>query len=245
MIAELALTKNSFYNIFPVSSVIVVHTFYMTRLYLIAAVLLFSMLACKKSKQPGTPATTAFKDTSGSFVQVDSFPLTIGNMWVYDNGDTIRAVADTMIGGARAVKLVKSNAGFTVAVYCANRTGGCYIVASKVRNAFIGFTVCPFSTSSDSVLVVPDTATLLAKLPVDTSASWEAHVPEYPTFTRRWTSYVTVHNAAGTFDCIKNTGDFTYADYFSRKGIVRYYIQPICFMGPCPPFVTNLVYVNF
>ncbi len=69
-------------------------------------ILLACCLACKKSHTNSNvhyPVGPTYPDTAGTAVRIDSFPLKVGNMWVYDNEDTLRAVSDTVINGMYAI----------------------------------------------------------------------------------------------------------------------------------------------
>jgi hypothetical protein len=215
----------------------------MKKPHLIILILIVFGLSCtKKSKVTSNGAP---QDPPGPAIQLSSYPLNVGNMWVYDNGDTIRAVADTTIGGMNATKMVKTNKRYSAIFFCANTEDGFYVVASNWTHALEGFT-CPIDAGSgggpDILLATPPV--LFAKYPIDTANAWDAHVPGYNHFMRQWNGYFTVSTRAGKFNCARmSTGMYT--EYYSSKGLVQTVEYDQCDIAPCPVIVTKLIYVNF
>ena len=200
----------------------------------------FGSTACKKHNN--SPATSSETDVPGPAIQLNSFPLKPGNMWVYDSGDTIRVVADTVINGVAATKLTKNNAHYSLAVYCTNLPDGLHMLAANSSNAFETLTVPVLDDPAP--LVVPDPSVQFTKLPVSLDGSWEAHIPNMKYSTRQWVKYVTVTTPAGTFNCVKMSAGY-FDEYYSDKGIIKRVDHPECFAAPCPDMITKLVYVNF
>ncbi len=187
-------------------------------------------------------------DVPGPAVQLNSFPLIVGHMWVYDNGDTIRVVKDTTIGGMAAFKVTKTNSGFIGNMYYANLSDGLHLLATNWTFAYsFGLTgpISPDFGLRDSLLY-PDATFLELKFPATLGTSWE------PVFTttssyrimKQWDKYVKVTTKAGTFNCIKLESNYL-TEYWSEKGLIKVAETVECLVGPCPPLYTHLVYVNF
>ena len=211
----------------------------------ISVFLAVACLGCKPGKDTQVSKTTSPTDTPGPVISLNSFPLTVGNMWVYDNGDTIRAVTDTTIGGITATKLVKRNGNYTAAIYCANQADGMHVLGSNWKFGFEELTGPLYSGSeAGDTVQYPNPSILMIKLPVAITNSWDVHIAGYEHFRRQWVSYVTVTTPAGTFKCVKmTTPDLN--EYYSDKGLVQTVGITECLVAPCPVFVTKLVYVNF
>ena len=202
-------------------------------------------LGCKPGKDTQVSKNTTQTDIPGPVISLSNFPLTVGNMWVYDNGDTLRAVADTTIGRITATKLVKKNGTYTAAIYCANLADGMHIIGSNWKYGFEELTGPLFAGyEAADTIEYPAPSILMMKLPVNTGLSWEANVPGFEHFQRQWLGYVTVTTPAGTFNCVKmNTANEN--EYYSNKGLVQTIEATECLVAPCPVFTIKLVYVNF
>lgn len=208
------------------------------------AYLIFLLIsACTHDKKSATIDKND-DDKAGPVIQPGAYPLATGHMWIYDNGDTIKAVSDTTINGIYATKLVKTNGNYKAAVYCANMTEGLCIVATNWKRFFNTFTY-PYSPEDtiSSTLIIPDAPILMEQLPVDNS-SWTVQVPTYVNYHRQWMGYVTTTTPAGTFDCVKLRTDAHY-EYYSSKGLVKTEDIITCITAPCPLPKTKLVYINF
>lgn len=211
-------------------------------------VFLFSFLlfsGCKKNHQATgndqSSNKTDITETAGPVIQLSSFPLKVGNMWAYENEDTVRIVSDSIINGIRALKVLKTNHSFVEVSYFANQPDGFYQLGTTSEyHAFenaSGF----IPNNSTNFLSTP---VLLAKFPVDTSNRWNSNDLSYKNDFGQWKKYVTIATKAGKFDCIMLTRN-RMIEYYSVKGLVRTIEQVDCIMAPCPGISTNLVYVNF
>lgn len=217
----------------------------MNKIIIIAIAFFIGLGACTRDKEIKLD-TPADADKAGPEIRMDSFPISVGHIWAYDNGDTVRAVKDTSINGVRAVKMVKTNGQYSAAVYYANLSDGLHIVATNWKPFFKEITY-PF-TQSDTVssrLIIPDEPVLVAKLPIVAANHWSITIPAGSVNqTRQWMGFVTVTTTAGTFDCAKlYTG--TCYEYYSSKGIVQTADIINCITTPCPQPKVKLVYMNF
>lgn len=205
--------------------------------------LLVVFAACRHKDTSTDTVVTTTADVPGPPIALGEYPLAVGHMWVYDSGDTIRAVADTVINGMTVTKLTKTNTHYTHTVFCVNKPDGLYMVAANFANAFLSLMNPAYDVPLDT-LKIPDTAVRFTRLPVNIGAIWEAHIPNMRNSERMWIGFVTTTTLAGKFNCVKlNAG---YCDeYYSEKGLVKQVDHIECFVGPCPEMSTKLVYVNF
>lgn len=208
-------------------------------LYLLS-VIIMALPACKKHSQPQNNNPLA--ETAEPVIQFDSLPLKADRMWVYDNGDTMLVTSDTMVAGSMMKKIVVSNHSAKHILYCTSSAEGVYLWGTNGM---------PYTFIAPSGAAVNDTVTWfttpirLLKYPAYTGDSWPTNEPHMANSRRKWLAYASISNAAGMFDCIKLTGYNATEYYDAGKGLVRVVVQPECFTTPCPPFVTNLVYINF
>ncbi len=164
-------------------------------------------------------------------------------MWVYDNGDTLRVITDTIINGMTAEKLVKTNRASVEISYYANQPTGLYLLGTNARPYSLEN---PYGGFGTEALTIFSTPMLLVKYPVIFNDEWSTNEPGAPYSRRSWVSFVSITNSIGTFNCAKlNSVDGHAIEYYSDKGLIRAINQPECFTTPCPPIVTNLIYVNF
>ncbi len=96
----------------------------------------FAIGACKKN--PAKTATELPPDVPGPAIQIDSFPLHVGNQWVYEvvranssitTTAVMTAVSDTLVDSIRLTKLAGDRPQFTLALndcYYANLDSGMY-----------------------------------------------------------------------------------------------------------------------
>lgn len=182
-------------------------------------------------------------DIPGPEIQLHNFPLNQGNMWVYDNGDTIRVISDTTINGEKAKKLTKNNSNYSFDFYCTNRHDGLYMLAATSITAFSSLCLPP--TDNNTALQVLSTPVQLTKLPVIIADNWTANIPNRNNTTRGWEKYATVICRADSFNCLKTRLSDNIDEYYYEKGIAQFVIQPLCISAPCPPTVIKLLYVNF
>ena len=220
---------------------------------MICSVMLMALVStsCRK-KMPvmGTDPNGYEIDIPGPAIQLNSFPLTVGHMWVYDNGDTIRVVKDTTIGGIDAFKITKTNSGHTGRIYYANMSDGLHLLATSWPNAYSAGITAPLypDVATKDSLLYPDSSFLALKLPAAIANSWVPVFTATSSFMvqKTWDSYVKVTTKAGTFNCVKlkSNGGY-YTEYYSDKGLIKVAEEVNCFTSPCPPLYTYLVYVNF
>ncbi len=217
----------------------------MRKLPFILAMFILPCMACKHDSFKPTSNITDVPDPTGPAITLSNFPLTIGNMWVYDNGDTMRAVSDSTINGVAVTRLVVSNSGHQASFYCANKADGFYIVASNMKYDF-NYLTCPLSgiLNVTDTLQVPAPSVLYAKYPIDTATQWNPHNPGWVNAQKQWMGYYVVTTPAGTFNCVAlNSGGLI--EYYSSKGLVKTKEIIECITGPCPPLTEKLIYVNF
>ncbi len=214
-------------------------------------VFLFSILllpGCEKNHQaPGNGKSTNTNNTdntqtTGPVIQLSSFPLKVGNVWAYENEDTIMVVSDTIINGIQAIKVLKTNHGHAEVSYYANQPDGLYQLGTTAD--YHDFENALGMTIPNATVKFFTTPILIAKFPVDTTTRWNSYDPSYKNDSGQWSEYVTITNKAGKFDCIALTRNRV-TEYYSVKGLVRITEQVDCIMAPCPGITTNLVYVNF
>ena len=204
--------------------------------------LLGTLLACAcTNRHGGDQITTTSDETPGPVVQLHSFPLLVGHVWVYDNGDTLQAVSDTVINGSTAVKMVKINGTATEVSYYTNTSAGFYQAGT---NSLYHALENPMGFIIDSPKFFSEPI-LLAQFPADTGVSWSSHDPAYEYYSRKWASYVTISAKAGKFNCIELISNSGAIEYYSDKGLVRVKTTVECFVAPCPTPTTTLVWTNF
>lgn len=215
---------------------------FMKLLCLLWSLLLFSP-ACKKKRTTLAGNNGPLTEVPGPAIQLDHFPLKTGNMWVYDNGDTLRVTMDTMINGMAAQKLERRNRTNATISYYANNPDGLYLLGTNARPYSLLVPNGGFSYEPMTIFSAP---MLIARYPVSFNNEWNTNEPNAPYARRKWMNYVSITNAAGTFNSAKlSTVGGNLTEYYSDKGLVRVILQPQCFAAPCPPMVANLVYVNF
>ncbi len=206
---------------------------------------LFLFSACGKKSTP-TPVPHYIgpyvNDTLGPVIQLDSFPLKVGNMWVYDNGDTIRAVSDTIINGNHAVRVIRNNDVQSVIMYFANMPGGFYQISGYSRFPGFAYSSVMSLNSTDDSLILYQTPAYLANFAADTDVLWNS----FKTYgNRHWMKYVQVTTPLGVINCKKMFTEYGY-EYYSDKGIVKVLAPlPVALKGGNNLAYTTLVYVNF
>lgn len=212
------------------------------RSYLILLSIVIAASACKHKPSPA-PSSPA-EDTPGPAISLGVYPLAVGHMWVYDSGDTITSVADTVINGTLTTKLIKSNGHYSYAIYCSNTSDGLRLIATNCSFPSVYASLVVTTLDNPSQLNILATPVTFTALPVALRSSWDAHVPNMKYAERQWLNYLTTTTPAGTFNCaVVRSGSLD--EYYSEKGIVKLVDHPECFAAPCPEIVTRLVYVNF
>ncbi len=211
----------------------------MRKAFLIPILWLSLLTACKPDKID----TAETDEKAGPQITPGDYPMQTGHIWVYDNGDTIKAMGDTTINGISTRKMVKKNGTNSATAYYANLSGGWCLVASTSTAMFNIFTDPSETTDTAHTLHIPDQPAAMNKQPV-TTLDWQVNIPGVTSYTRRWVGYYTIKTPAGTFDCVKlSTG--TAFEYYSTKGIVRTDRVVTCVTSPCPTLKAQLIYVNF
>ena len=172
-------------------------------------------------------------------ITLSTFPLAVGNMWVYDNSDTVRVVADTTINGVDARKVVTSNSAASFVAYYSCTADGLYLLGGNSSvHTFEGAT-----GNFPDTMQFFFTPLKLTSFPSVVGKSWLSD--DYYTASRKWTGFVTVTTAAGTFDCISMSSTGGITEFYSAKGLVATQEDVECFAAPCPSLKATLIYVNF
>jgi len=211
-------------------------------LIIVISLILIGFASCKKTHStPVSPALISLPaDVPGTAITLDSFPLKIGNQWVYriitqttmsvssgtaslsistpDSGFlTVGVVSDTLINGFRMYGLsVPSQSAFFT--YNSIYLSDSFLYA----NLADGLHRITAGGNIDSNYVLDSTEALI-KLPVAMNTTWS-----YNYGTRQWTDYVRVTTPAGSFDCIKlsvtedrGSDQYGMVQYYSSKGLIQ------------------------
>ena len=252
----------------------------MKPLLIFSTIGLLFFLSCNKKSKQLTPVTyTPYTiislpaDVIGPAIELDSFPLAVGNQWVYNTQeqaynsqgeiylntytDTFTVISDTFVNGIVFHYIASSNFANTTSLLTADydRPGGAYYY-TFMPNGLHQFASL---ANTDSVYIA-DSSEYVLLLPATINYSWNSREkPSFlldPTMVRSWVSYVTATTPAGSFNCVKmhistvSTKLEAY-QYYSSKGLVQE-IQQIegLSMGPQlgPTYITRimtLTAVNF
>jgi len=210
----------------------------------LCCVTLISFDCCKKKSTNQIAELSIPIDSPGVAIQIDSFPLKIGNQWTYkvveqptvksvlQNPDsftfTITVVADTYLYNIRFVKIEGSstNPCSFLSVYMNHQSNGTYYYANLSQGLYQFASLDNIDTAH-----ILDSAQHVLLLPISSSnASWKSNEPdEYyggggPTCYRQYSGFVNVTTPAGNFNTIKLHEDDVAegADqYFSSKGLIQ------------------------
>jgi len=196
-----------------------------------------SICACSKKNHHvdfSYPAPVAFTpmfvpvDSAGPAIQIDSFPLTVGNQWTYcvrqqtyDAAGasydsvyfTLKAISDTVVNGIRFVLTTTSgnvNSPMLTDFFSFNNT--CYYT-NFGRDVYQLISLA----HTDPIYVTDSTAHLISFLS-DTWHSNDEHL------FRTWGGFVSVTTPAGIVNCKKmsiNSGATKTDQYYSNKGLVQ------------------------
>jgi hypothetical protein len=236
------------------------------RTILYSVLLLIVVVSCKKKSGDSIAFPPLPTDVPGPVIQIDSFPLKVGNQWIYKiveiytgNPQTIDSsvyaitvVSDTVIDNIRAAKIV-GNTVDTVSFLSANAqkpTGTFYY--ANLHDGLHQF------SSPEAVREQGSThSEFILKLPINSDTiAWYSNEPNGydangPAIYRYFSSFVAVTVPAGTF----NTAKFhlfspvaSMDQYYCEKGLVQE-TQFIQVSGGRPPAgytrIITLVSVNF
>ena len=209
------------------------------------SLILIGFASCKKTHPtPVSPALISLPaDVPGTAITLDSFPLKIGNQWVYRIITQTTKSESPLSSGTASLSLSTPDSGFlTVGVVSDTLINGfrLYGLSIPSQSAFFTYNSIYLSDSflyanltdglhritaggnTDSNYVLDSTEALI-KLPVAMNTKWS-----YNYVTRQWTDYVTVTTPAGKFDCVKlsvteNMGSDLYGmvQYYSSKGLIQ------------------------
>jgi len=210
----------------------------------LCCVTLISFDCCKKKSTNQIAALSIPIDSPGVTIQIDSFPLKVGNQWIYKVVEqqtvksvlqspdsfnfTITVVADTYLYNIRFVKIEGSSSDpySFLSIYMHHQSNGTYYYANLSRGLYQFASLDNIDTAH-----MLDSAQHVLLLPIDSSnASWNNNEPdEYygsigPICYRQYGGFVNVTTPAGNFNTIKLHEDdvVEQADqYFSSKGLIQ------------------------
>jgi hypothetical protein len=200
--------------------------------------------SCHKGPRELTSTVKQYPSfSSGPQIPVTTFPLTVGNMWVYDNKDTVTAVADTLIGSIQAVKMIRSNGHIREISYYASTTEGLFHLGSNCLYANAIVTAEQFPSDT---MRFHNTPVQLVKYNCALNIDWPSHDSNSQTPYRKWTDYISIISGNITRNCVKMNTESSYVtEYYSDRGLEMTWFAPVCFDAPCNPRFTRLVYTNF
>ncbi len=158
----------------------------------------------------------------GPPIQIDSFPLKVGNTWTYTTGSniiyTVKVVADTMINSERAARVDMIGDSTISTSYYANRSDGYYLVANR------------YYSFLDSLHIFKPAVHVLS-FPLATNATWQtgdSSVVVYyqSNYSATWGNFYKVTTPAGQFNCcLLNLyslyNGLSYSCYYSSKGLMK------------------------
>ncbi|PZF75021.1 hypothetical protein [Taibaiella soli] len=218
---------------------------------------LIFIAACKKEDPGPLHYFVLPADSDCAPVLLDSFPLTQGHVWIYDSGDTMRTLADTIINGSKTTKLCIGQGANLVNYHLKNASDGFWNLAFPLdsatpRNAGLSAYLYDMNSVGNSLNAVP---IRLMKFPIvlnDTFSSGENYFGEY--YQSQWITFKRITTVAGTFDCavlkVQSSGAQSWYRYYSTKGLVRE-ISVVTFGSKAkddPGFyysTTDLISINF
>lgn len=208
-----------------------------------AAIILFA--SCKKTKT--YPALSLPVDTQGNTVQLDSFPLRVGNVWsymaTYQDGTnapqsynyTNSIVSDTTVNSFHLYKVVYQDPSSSDAYYLVRGPLGLYQVTGSTLS------------TADSAHIY-DSLNLSIKYPTHLGDSWSYNTNGSVQYARTWLAYTHINTSAGSFNCLKMvytdpSGSDTF--YYADKGFIMEKTGNATISGHGAASVIKLVSVNF